>query len=146
MTANTTKKIHFFSQSFNIPIRNRKKFKFFVDSLLLQEGKKTKSISFIFCTDNELIKLNNDFLKHNYYTDILTFDLSESNYEITADVFISIDRVKENAKIFRVSFKKELHRVMIHGLLHLCGYKDQKKSDVKKIRLIEDKYLSKYFK
>ena len=145
MAGDINKKVRFFSQTLNNPLRNRNKFKSFVDYVLRQERKNLNLINFIFCTDEELRKLNKDFLKHDYYTDILTFDFSESRTAITADIFISIDRIRNNAKIFSVSFSKELHRVMIHGMLHLCGYKDKKKSDIRKIRQAEDKYLNKYF-
>jgi rRNA maturation RNase YbeY len=145
MTGDINKRVHFFSQSINIPLKDRKKFKSFVKYILTHEGKRLTLINFVFCTDKELRKLNNDFLRHDYYTDILTFDLSESKKDITADMFISVDRTRDNAKAFAASFSKELHRVMIHGVLHLCGYKDKKNSDIKKIREKEDWYLSKYF-
>ena len=146
MKIDINKKVYFFSQSLNARFKDKTKFKNFVNYLLKNEGKNIALITFIFCSDEELRKLNNDFLNHNYYTDILTFDLSDSKFEITADIFISIDRVKENSKLINISFSKELHRVMIHGLLHLCGYKDKKKYDIEKIRATENKYLSKYFK
>ena len=146
MMGDINKRVHFFSQYVNIRLKNRKKFKHFVDHILENEGKSLHLVNFIFSTDEELRKLNKDFLEHDYYTDILTFDLSESKKNITADIYISVDRTKENARIFAVSFSKELHRVMIHGILHLCGYKDKKTSDIKKIRKAEDKYLTKYFK
>jgi probable rRNA maturation factor len=145
MTGDINKRVYFFSHSLNIPLKDRKKFKSFADYILRQEGKRLNLINFIFCTDEELRKLNNDFLKHDYYTDILTFDLSESKKDVTADIFISVDRTRDNAKSFSVSFSRELHRVMIHGLLHLCGYKDKKSSDIKKIRARENWYLMKYF-
>jgi rRNA maturation RNase YbeY len=145
MLDDINKKVRFFSQSINSQLKDRKKFKFFADYILRHEGKRPDLINFIFCTDEELRKLNNDFLKHDYYTDILTFDLSESKKDVTADIFISIDRTRDNAKSFSVPFSRELHRVMIHGLLHLCGYKDKKSSDIKKIRARENWYLIKYF-
>ena len=145
MAGAINKKVRFFSQTQNNPLRDTNKFKSFVDYVLRQESKKLNLINFVFCTDEELRKLNNDFLKHDYYTDILTFDLSENKTTITADIFISTDRTRDNAKEFSVSFSKEIHRVMIHGILHLCGYKDKKNLDIKKIRKAEDKYLSKYF-
>jgi len=145
MTGGISKKVHFFSQSLNNPLKDRKKFKSFVDYILRQEGKRLNLISFVFCTDDELRKLNNDFLQHDYYTDILTFDLSENKRDVIADIYISIDRTKDNARSFSVSFLRELHRVMIHGVLHLCGYKDKKNSDIKEIRAKEDWYLAKYF-
>ena len=145
MKGDINKRVHFFSQSLSIPIRDRKKFKSFVDYVFRAEAKSLKLVNFIFCTDEELRKLNNDFLKHDYYTDILTIDLSEEKKDITADIYISIDRIRDNANIFNVSFSKELHRVMIHGILHLCGYKDKKNSDIMQIRKAEEKYLAKYF-
>jgi len=145
MQGDINKKVQFFSQSLNIPLKDRKKFKSFVDNILRNEGKRLNLINFIFCTDEELRKLNNDFLNHNYYTDILTFNLSESKKDVTADIFISIDRTRDNAKSFSVSFSQELHRVMIHGVLHLCGYKDKKSADIKKMRARENWYLMKYF-
>ena len=145
MTGDFSKKVYFFSQSLNNPLKRRNKFKGFVGYILKHEGKRLNLINFIFCTDEELKKLNNDFLKHDYYTDILTFDLSESKKDVTADIFISVDRTRDNAKSFSVSFSQELHRVMIHGVLHLCGYKDKNSSDIKKIRAKENWYLLKYF-
>ena len=146
MPEDIDKKVRFHSQSINIALKDKKKFKSFVANILKVEGKSLKLINFIFCSDEELRKLNYDFLKHDYYTDILTFDLSVNKKNIIADIYISIDRTKENAKCFNVSFSKELHRVMIHGILHLCGYKDKKKSDATKIRKAEDKYLANYFR
>ena len=146
MTNDMNKKVRFFSQSFTVSFRNRKKFKSFVEYILTKEGKILNHINIVFCTDEELRMLNIDFLKHDFYTDILTFDLSKINEEITADIYISLNRIRENAKIFNVPFSRELHRVMIHGILHLCGYKDKKSFDFKRIRAAEDKYLSKYFK
>ena len=89
--------------------------------------------------------MNNEFLQHNYYTDILTFNLSESKKEIIAEIFISIDRVRGNSTLFKSSIKKELHRVIIHGVLHLLGYSDKTKSEKLKMRKAEDKCLSLYF-
>lgn len=145
MPGDINKKVHFFSESLNNPLKNRIKFKLFVEYLLKQEGKRLDLINFIFCTDEELRKLNSIFLSHDFYTDILTFDFSKNKKEIKADIYISLDRIKENAKTYQTSSLKELHRVMIHGLLHLCGYKDKKISDKKIIRSHEDKYLLKYF-
>ncbi len=146
MAIDINKKVRFFSNSLNNPLKDRKKFKSFVDYILRHEGKRLNLISFVFCSDEELRKLNNDFLKHDYYTDIMTFDLSESKKDITADIFISIDRTRDNAKVLTVSLSKELHRVMIHGILHLCGYKDKGKKEISVMRDKEDLYLNLYFK
>ena len=137
-------KIRFFFNSLNFSFPNRTKFKIFLEKLLDQEGKKLQSINYIFCTDQELKKLNKQYLNHDYYTDILTFDLSHSKKELIAEIFISIPRVKENSHFLGHSFTKELQRVMIHGLLHLCGYMDKTEKQIKEMRQSEDKYLLAY--
>ena len=98
----------------------------------------------IFCSDAYLLQINEDFLGHSDLTDIITFDLSDEQ-ESSAEIYISIDRIRENAKSFGVSVENELHRVIFHGVLHLCGYKDKKPGDIKAIRLKEDEYLQSYF-
>ena len=97
-------------------------------------------ISYVFCTDDELLEVNQKHLNHNTYTDIITFDYTESK-TINSDIFISIDRITENAKKFEVTFEDELHRVMIHGILHLCGYKDKTKADADLMRKKENQAL-----
>lgn len=104
------------------------------------EGKADGDINFIFCSDEYLLELNKSSLNHDYYTDIITFDYCEGQ-EVSGDLFISIDRVKENAKEMKLTFEEELHRVMIHGVLHLCGYKDKTKKDAETMRSKEDFYL-----
>jgi rRNA maturation RNase YbeY len=89
--------------------------------------------------------MNRSFLGHDYYTDVITFDLAASDGFIQGEIYISVDRVKDNAKIFNSSFSRELHRVMIHGVLHLCGYNDKLKSQKAQMRQMEDRYLNKYF-
>lgn len=96
-------------------------------------------------TDDELLKMNKSVLKHDYYTDIITFDYCE-NKTVSGDLYISIDRTKENAKIFKSVPSEELIRVMFHGVLHLCGYKDKKKEDINIMREMENKYLEKFRK
>jgi probable rRNA maturation factor len=139
-------KIRFFSNGLNLFLNNRGKLKSFLRKIIKSKGKELISINYVFCSDKELLKLNNEFLEHNYYTDILTFDLSESKNKIIAEIFISLDRVKDNAVQFDSSIKKELHRVIIHGVLHLCGYSDKTKTEILKMRAAEEKYLSLYFK
>ena len=99
------------------------------------------AVNCIFCDDRYLHKLNVEFLKHDTYTDIITFDYSVGN-ELIGDVYISVERVKENAVTFNVTFENELKRVLIHGLLHLCGYKDKTVQEAEKMRAKENKYLS----
>jgi len=139
-------KIRFFANGLRLSLTNRGSLKFFLEKIIKSKGKRLVSINYIFCSDKELLKLNNEFLSHNYYTDILTFDLSESKKEITAEIFISLDRVRDNAVQFNSSIKKELHRVIIHGVLHLCGYSDKTRTEMLKMRKAEDKHLSLYFK
>jgi len=98
-------------------------------------------ISIIFCSDEYLLEMNKTHLDHDYYTDIITFDYTD-NQIVSGDLFISIDRVRENALDFNVSFNHELHRVMIHGILHLCGYKDKSDDDEKLMRSKENDALS----
>ena len=100
-----------------------------------------RSIDYIFCSDNFLLEINRDYLGHDYFTDIITFPLKQKPVE--ANVFISIDRVRENAQLYSNSFEDELHRVILHGLLHLIGYDDKNPEDEKKMRGRENHYLDK---
>ncbi len=106
-----------------------------------KEKYKLEEISFIFCDDVYLLEKNIKYLNHSTLTDVISFDYSVGKL-ISGDIFISIERVIENASTFKVSFKEELHRVIIHGILHYCGYKDKKESDKKEMRVKEDYYLS----
>jgi rRNA maturation RNase YbeY len=101
-------------------------------------------VNYIFCSDRYLLKINQTFLKHDYYTDIISFDLSPGKMT-QGEIFISIDRVRENAANFESSFKEELHRVIFHGALHLCGLNDKTENEKSKMRRMEEKYLKKYF-
>jgi probable rRNA maturation factor len=136
-------KVCFFFQNTKIHLANRSYLKKFILYIFKKERKETESINLIFCSDKALLKINQEYLKHNYYTDIITFDLSE-NDKIRAEIYISTDRVKENAKNIGISFKSELQRVIFHGVLHLCGYNDKTKAEINKIRAKEDYYLNKY--
>lgn len=124
------------------PLKLRKAhIKKYINLLINSELKKTGEISVIFCSDKYLLDVNIEYLKHNYYTDIITFNYVEGN-NISGDLFISVDRVIENAKKFKTSWIKELYRVIFHGLLHLAGYNDKTPEESKIIREKEDKYLS----
>ena len=112
-----------------------------IRSLVKQELREIGDITFVFCDDNYLHKINLEFLDHDTYTDIITFDYSVGN-EIVSEVYISVDRVAENAKKFSQTFENEIHRVMIHGVLHLCGYKDKLAKDKQIMRDKENHYLS----
>ncbi len=112
-----------------------------IETIFLSENKKLSQVSFIFISDEEILELNRKHLQHDYYTDILTFDLSESQESIFSEIYISIDRVRENAKQLNTPSSQELLRVIVHGVLHLCGYGDKKKSEISLMRQKEDHYL-----
>ena len=112
-----------------------------VKALVKQELRKIGNITFVFCDDNYLHKINLEFLDHDTYTDIITFDYSVGN-EVISEIYISVDRVAENAKKYSQTFENEIHRVMIHGALHLCGYKDKLAEDKQIMRDKENHYLS----
>jgi len=112
-------------------------YKRWLRNLIESKNYRCGNINYIFCDDEYLLELNKKFLKHETFTDIITFEENEGN-TISGDIFISIDRVKENAKKYKISFENELVRVMAHGVLHLCGYKDKKSSDRQEMRTQED--------
>lgn len=141
----TTNAIAFHYIDVAFAFRSRTELKRFVIALFKKEGRALDHINYIFCTDEYLLQLNQDYLKHDTYTDIITFELSPKGEPVLSDIFISIDRVKENASQLGFSFQRELHRVIFHGALHLCGYKDKTRSDSQTMRAMEDKYLAKYF-
>lgn len=122
---------------------NRTAIKDFLRFLFKKEKTALQSLNYIFCSDDYLLEINKKYLKHDYYTDIITFDLSEGP-AITGEIYISLDRVRDNAKQFNTSFKQELHRVIFHGALHLCGYKDKTKTEVALMRDKEQQYLALY--
>ena len=110
--------------------------------IALKEKYIIQDLNYIFLDDEGLLKINIEYLKHNTYTDIITFDNSEEKGKIESDIFISLERVEVNAKKFNTTFENELHRVLAHGLLHLCGYKDKKKADVELMRKKEGECLA----
>ena len=111
--------------------------------ILSQHGKSLVAVNYVFCSDDYLLAVNREYLKHDFYTDIITFDLSDTPKAVRADVFISIERVRENAQKLDLPIYKELIRVVLHGVLHLVGYNDKTKAEKKRIRHQEDLYLSK---
>lgn len=132
--------IHFFNEDISFHLREiRKKRAWFIRSIE-SERKVAGEINFIFCSDDYLLRMNIGYLNHDTLTDVITFDYTEGN-TISGDIFISIPRVKENASIFSRSFNNELDRVMVHGVLHLCGYKDKTPANEKQMRLKEDEKL-----
>jgi rRNA maturation RNase YbeY len=111
---------------------------------VLEEGKELADVALVFCSDEELLSINQKHLDHDYFTDIITFDYSNGVY-ISGDLFISVDRVRDNMNIDSVSFNEELHRVVFHGILHLLGYNDKSRDEISMMREKEDYYLKKLF-
>lgn len=134
--------LHFLQRGFSLSDRAR--LKSFIESLFKKEKKPLGQLGYVFCSDAYLLQLNQEYLNHNTYTDIITFDLSDSGRPLNAEIYISIERVRENAMQFKSSFKKELHRVIFHGALHLCGYKDKTMKSAQIMRKMEDGYLGLY--
>jgi rRNA maturation RNase YbeY len=131
----------------NISLTNRKGLKQFIIKIFKTEKVALESMSYVFCSDEFLLQINKDYLKHDYYTDIISFDLSLSkNSPIIAEIYISVDTIRDNAKRFETTIQQELHRVIFHGALHMCGYKDKTKKDQALMTVKEDEYLSLYFK
>lgn len=112
-----------------------------LQKLIVEEGKKVGKINYIFLSDDGLLKVNRDFLQHDYYTDVITFDYVKGK-TISADIFVSLPRISENAISHSKDFKSELHRVLAHGVLHLCGYKDKTDEEITEMRNKEDFYLN----
>lgn len=127
-------------------LRSRTKLKTFINKQCLKEGVHIETLQYVFCSDKFLLDINKQYLNHNFYTDIISFDLSDQKGQLIGDVYISIDRVKENAKTEGNLYTHELLRVIFHGALHFCGYKDKKSADAKLMRSLEDKWLKAYLK
>jgi len=130
----------------NATLGNRLALKAFIEKTLKKEGMTIESLQYIFCSDTFLLDINKSYLKHDYYTDIISFDLSEIKGKLIGEVYISIDRVKDNAKTHKTILNEELLRVIFHGALHFCGYKDKKPGDAKEMRAQENKWLKSYLK
>ncbi len=136
--------INFFSEDRNPPKFLRKKTKEWINLVLISRGFNLGEINYIFCSDDLIIEVNNQYLNHDYYTDIITFDYTDLK-TVNSDIYISIDRIKENAKIFKEPYLKEFYRVLIHGILHLTGQNDKTEKQAKEMRKLENFYLEKYF-
>jgi probable rRNA maturation factor len=132
--------IEFHSEN-DFELKNQNQISDWMNSTAQEEGKYIGALNYIFCDDEYLHKINVEFLNHDTYTDIITFDYCVGD-EIISDIYVSTERVNENAKEFSESFEEELHRVLIHGLLHLCGYKDKSKEEESLMRDKENYYLS----
>ena len=134
--------IRFFTENVSFNLTNRKVIKKWIADIIANENKKTGDINFIFCSNNYLLAINEQYLKHNYFTDVITFDYSDA-VNLSGDIFISVDCVRENSIKYKQLFEKELYRVMAHGILHLCLYGDSTKSEIAVMRSKENYYLEK---
>ncbi|MFK7808234.1 MAG: rRNA maturation RNase YbeY [Saprospiraceae bacterium] len=135
--------IRFFNDDVNYRILNRRKIRSWLLSVAEEEGYTIASINIILCSDNQLLSVNKEHLKHDFYTDIITFDYSQENI-LEGELYVSIDRVKSNAKSQQVNTSTELHRVFVHGLLHMCGFSDKTAEEKTEMRQLENHYLKQF--
>lgn len=132
--------ISFSNDNIVFNLKQKAALKTWIEAIIKKEKRSLGNLNYTFTSDESLLKINVQYLKHNTYTDIITFNYNEEK-KINGDIFISIDRIKENASNFDVSFEEELYRVIIHGVLHLCGYKDKSKTDATLMRKKENQSL-----
>jgi rRNA maturation RNase YbeY len=135
--------IRFYNEDVNYVLVSKQKIRSWLLLVIEQEQKELGMVSYVFCSDNYLFKMNRQYLNSSYFTDVITFDYTEGTL-ISGDIFISIDRVKENAKLYKQRYFQEMLRVILHGILHLCGYKDKMPQEIKQMREKEDYYLQKF--
>ena len=131
-----------FLEPFSLKDRNR--LKRFLASLFKREKKALAELQYILCSDPYLLEINRQFLHHDFYTDIITFDLADKDQPTQGEIYISVDRVRDNAGTFGSTITQELHRVIFHGALHLCGYGDKTQKEEQEMRKMEEKYLLLY--
>ena len=139
--------VRFYEQEVKSGLKDRRKLSTYLQSLIRRQKTQVKDVQlvYVFCDDDYLVEINMDYLNHATLTDIITFDLSEEPETLQGEVYISTERVRENAGKYKVTYEMELHRVIFHGALHLCGFKDKKKADKERMRQEEDLCLSQYF-
>lgn len=130
--------IEYCNEDVELPEFNSGKMDQWIADVITSYGKSVGGLCYIFCSDDYILKVNNEYLQHDYFTDIITFDYVEDDI-ISGDLFVSLDTVKTNAEKFSQDYSKELMRVIIHGILHLCGLKDKEPEDEKNMRLAEEK-------
>jgi len=126
-------------------LTNRLTLKKFIESIFKTEKRQLNSINFVFVSDKKLLEINKQYLKHDYYTDIISFEISNDPAGKIAEIYISTDRIRDNAPRFKTTLLKELHRVIFHGILHICGYKDKTAPEQQIMTQKEDYYLDLYF-
>lgn len=137
--------INFTANEVKVNLKNRTKLKAFIKELFTREGQGLKNLQYVFCSDDYLLEINQEFLQHDTLTDIVTFELGEDPNITEGEIYISIDRVRDNAEKFKVTEEQELHRVIFHGALHLCGYKDKTKEQSANMRAKENEAIEMYF-
>ena len=129
-----------FNYETEFELHNEADFSRWLSEVILSENKKEGGINYIFCDDDYLLEINQQYLDHDTLTDIISFDYSVGN-EINGDIFVSVERVKENASDYKVIFDEEIQRVLVHGILHYCGYKDKTEADELAMRAKEDEKM-----
>jgi len=134
--------IYFFHEEIRFNLKDKRKIRQWIVKAAENEDYTIGILNFIFTSDSILLTLNSEYLRHSTLTDIITFDMSEKQGEISGDIFISVDRARENSKEYRVTLSSEIHRLIIHGVLHLIGYKDKTKNEKEMMREKEEFYLS----
>jgi rRNA maturation RNase YbeY len=138
--------IYFFSEEIDFELKEKLIRKRWLKSIATKAGYTVRELNYVFCSDEYLYRMNLEYLNHETYTDIITFDNSEKEFDVAGDIFISIDRVNENAKTHKQKVEIELNRVLVHGLLHLMGYKDKTKEESTLMRQKEEESINLYIK
>ncbi|MET7255435.1 rRNA maturation RNase YbeY [Dyadobacter jiangsuensis] len=133
--------VSFFSEDIDFKVVNPLKTKKWIKNASISEGYELSQLNYVFCSDEYLLEINKEYLDHDYFTDIITFDNSEEDNQLEGDIYISVDRVRENAATFHTDFDTEMRRVLIHGLLHLAGHDDTSEALKTAMRAKEDEYL-----
>tara|TARA_B110000014_G_scaffold211584_1_gene163771 strand:- start:414 stop:833 length:420 start_codon:yes stop_codon:yes gene_type:complete len=136
--------VYFHNEGVSLIFKNKKAVSSWLSSVIKSFRKEVGTLNFIFCTDEYLLTINKSYLNHNHYTDIITFDYCEEN-KVSGDLFISIERVKEYSLKNNIEFNNEIHRVIVHGVLHLCGLNDKTEREKEKMRAQENKFLALFF-
>ena len=134
--------VSFNSADKQLTLKNKTHLKGFIANIFDKENKPLKKLDYVFCSDDYLLQINKDFLQHDYYTDIITFPLSDKHQPIVGEVYISLDRVRDNAKLQGDSILNETLRVLFHGALHLCGFSDKSPKEIKVMRNKEEFYIN----
>ena len=135
--------ISYFVEKVKMPKFRKREVSAWIKTVAEKHGRKIGAISYLFCSDEHILEVNKEYLQHNYYTDIITFDYTEGN-RISGDIFISLETISSNAQKFGVTYEEELYRVMIHGILHLCGFRDKTPEERKVMEKCEDEALGSF--